>query len=168
MRFATRTFLWTYAVDVAGPVQFTVSGSGTDQNSGSPVSLPSATSNVVTVSTAAFLQAADSDNDHDLGLFQIGAQATDSPAGRTAVGLYHLAWEVASIHELAAGRRTLEALGALVGQSDHGATKSLYGRDPDGNEFEVMWMVPRAQWGEYEHSAPVAPLDIEAEVARHG
>jgi catechol-2,3-dioxygenase len=115
---------------------------------------------------AAFLRAAGSDNHHDLGLFAVGAGAPSPPRG--AVGLYHLAWEVASIHELAAGRRTLEALGALVGQSDHGATKSLYGRDPDGNEFEVMWMVPRAQWGEYEHSAPVAPLDIEAEVARHG
>ena len=115
---------------------------------------------------AAFLRAAGSDNHHDLGLFAVGAGAPSPPRG--AVGLYHLAWEVASIHDLAAGRRTLEALGALVGQSDHGATKSLYGRDPDGNEFEVMWMVPREQWGEYERSAPVAPLDIEAEVARHG
>jgi catechol-2,3-dioxygenase len=115
---------------------------------------------------AAFLRAAGSDNHHDLGLFAVGAGAPSPPPG--AVGLYHLAWEVASIHDLAAGRRTLEALGALAGQSDHGATKSLYGRDPDGNEFEVMWMVPRAQWGEYESSAPVAPLDMEAEVARHG
>ena len=115
---------------------------------------------------AAFLRAAGSDNHHDLGLFAVGPGAPSPPGG--AVGLYHLAWQVASIHDLAAGRNTLEALGALVGQSDHGATKSLYGRDPDGNEFEVMWMLPRAEWGEYEHSAPVAPLDIEAEVARHG
>jgi len=115
---------------------------------------------------AAFLRAAGCDNHHDLGLFAVGAGAPSPPDG--AVGLYHLAWQVASIHDLAAGRSTLEALGALVGQSDHGATKSLYGRDPDGNEFEVMWMLPRAEWGEYEHSAPVAPLDIEAEVARHG
>jgi catechol-2,3-dioxygenase len=121
---------------------------------------------VENVAGAAFLRAAGSDNHHDLGLFGVGAGAPSPPRG--SVGLYHLAWEVASIHELAAGRRTLEALGALTGQSDHGATKSLYGRDPDGNEFEVMWMVPRAQWGEYEHSAPIAPLDIEAEVARYG
>jgi catechol-2,3-dioxygenase len=75
---------------------------------------------------------------------------------------------VPSIQDLAAARETLGELGALVGQSDHGATKSLYGRDPDGNEFEVMWMVPRAEWGEHEHSAPVAPLDLDAELARHG
>jgi catechol-2,3-dioxygenase len=57
-------------------------------------------------------------------------------------------------------------MGALVGESDHGATKSLYAKDPDGNEFEVMWMVPRDQWGEYEHDAPVAPLHLEREIAR--
>src|SRR3954451_24778292 len=49
---------------------------------------------------AAFLQAPGSDNDHDLGLFEIGAQADASPAGRSAVGLYHLAWEVDTLAEL--------------------------------------------------------------------
>jgi catechol-2,3-dioxygenase len=115
---------------------------------------------------AAFLRASGSDNHHDLGLFAVGPDASGPVPG--AVGLYHLAWEVPSIHDLAAARATLEALGALAGQSDHGATKSLYGRDPDGNEFEVMWMVPRAEWGADEHSARVEPLDLEAEVARYG
>jgi catechol-2,3-dioxygenase len=59
-------------------------------------------------------------------------------------------------------------MGALVGESDHGATKSLYGHDPDGNEFEVMWMVPREEWGEMENDATVAPLDLEGELARWG
>ena len=36
---------------------------------------------------AAFLLAPDSTNDHDLGLFQTGAAAADSAAGRGAVGL---------------------------------------------------------------------------------
>src|SRR5262249_12248372 len=40
---------------------------------------------------AAFLQAPASTNDHDIGLFEIGAQAGASGAGRTTVGLYHLA-----------------------------------------------------------------------------
>ena len=42
--------------------------------------------------------------------------------------------------------------GALGGASDHGVSKSLYGRDPDGNEFEIMWRVPREAWGEAEHA----------------
>ena len=49
---------------------------------------------------AAFLQAEASTNDHDLGLFAIGAQAGDSAAGRGTVGLYHLAWEVDTLGEL--------------------------------------------------------------------
>ena len=114
----------------------------------------------------AFLRAAASGNHHDLGLFAMGPGAPSPPAG--SVGLYHLAWEVDTISDLAAVRERLSGMGALTGQSDHGATKSLYGRDPDGNEFEVMWMVPRDQWGDYETSAPVLPLDLEAELARYG
>ena len=36
----------------------------------------------------------------------------------------------------------LPEAGALVGASDHGTTKSLYAKDPDGLEFEVCWVVP--------------------------
>ncbi|MBN9492280.1 VOC family protein [bacterium] len=114
----------------------------------------------------AFLRAADGSNHHDLGLAQVGAQAPRPPRGST--GLYHLAWEVPSITDLAAAQEVLANLGALTGMSDHGATKSLYGADPDGNEFEVMWMVPREEWGEHEHRAIIAPLNMEREVARFG
>ena len=47
-------------------------------------------------------------------------------------------------------------------------SKSLYGADPDGNEFEIMWRVPREAWGEYEQRGAVMPLDLEAEVRRYG
>lgn len=115
---------------------------------------------------AAFLRAAGSTNHHDLGLFALGEQAEGPRRG--AVGLYHLAWQVDTIEDLAAAVPVLERLGALTGASDHGATKSLYGVDPDGNEFEVMWMVPREQWGAHEHDAPVLPLDLSRELARFG
>ena len=114
----------------------------------------------------AFLRAAGSDNHHDLGLMAVGPTAPRPPRGST--GLYHLAWEVPRIDDLAAAAGVLQEAGALTGASDHGATKSLYGQDPDGNEFEVMWMVPRADWGEYENDAPIAPLDIDAELRRYG
>ncbi|HKS91125.1 MAG TPA: VOC family protein [Tepidiformaceae bacterium] len=114
----------------------------------------------------AFLRAAGGENHHDLGLAQVGANAPRPPRGAT--GLYHLAWEVPSIADLAAAQATLANLGALTGMSDHGATKSLYGADPDGNEFEVMWLVPREQWGEDESRAIIAPLNMEREVARFG
>jgi catechol-2,3-dioxygenase len=115
---------------------------------------------------AVFLRAAGTENHHDLGLFSVGRDAPGPTRG--AVGLYHLAWEVPSIHDLAAARGTLERLGALVGASDHGVSKSLYGRDPDGNEFEVMWPVPPEHWAEGEHEATIAPLDLDADLARYG
>ena len=115
---------------------------------------------------AAFLRLPRSGNHHDLGLFGLGA---DQPPRRPGtVGLYHLAWQVDTIEELEEARPTLANLDAFTGESSHGATKSVYGVDPDGNEFEVMWMLPRESWGEYEHSAPVEPLDIAGEVRRWG
>jgi catechol-2,3-dioxygenase len=112
---------------------------------------------------AAFLRLPRSGNHHDLGLFGVGAQPA-RPSG--SLGLYHLAWQVDTIEELEEARLTLATLEALTGESSHGATKSLYGRDPDGNEFEVMWMLPKAHWGEYENTAPVERLDLASEVAR--
>lgn len=114
----------------------------------------------------AFLRAAGSANHHDLGLLEVGKSA-ESP-GRGSVGLYHLAWEVPRIEDLAEMAVVLTELNALTGMSDHGATKSLYGVDPDGIEFEVMWMVPRDEWGEYENRGVVMPLDLQRELARFG
>jgi catechol-2,3-dioxygenase len=116
---------------------------------------------------ASFLQAPASNNDHDLGLFQIGAQAGPSPAGRTTVGLYHLAWEVDTLDELVRLRDVLRTAGALVGASDHGTTKALYCHDPDGLEFEVSWLLP-ADLITPDISVQTRPLDLEAEIARYG
>jgi catechol-2,3-dioxygenase len=62
-------------------------------------------------------------------------------------------------------RDRLQHAGALVGASDHGASKSLYAHDPDGLEFEVMWSVPPEHWGDAEHEGRIEPLDIDAEIA---
>ena len=116
---------------------------------------------------AVFLRAAETDNHHDLGLFSIGADAPSPQPGR--VGLYHLAWQVTTIEDLAATAAKLRELGSLVGASDHGVSKSLYAKDPDGNEFEVMFEVPREAWTpELISGAPTGPLDLPAELARWG
>jgi catechol-2,3-dioxygenase len=116
---------------------------------------------------AVFLQAEGSTNDHDLGLFAVGAAAGDSPAGHGTVGLYHLAWEVDTLGELERVRGRLAEAGALVGASDHGTTKALYARDPDGLEFEVSWLVP-ADHLPVEGGPMTAPLDLDRELARYG
>jgi catechol-2,3-dioxygenase len=115
---------------------------------------------------ACFLRAAGGENHHDLGLFAVGPAAPRPPRGST--GLYHLAWEVPHIEDLALAASVLQEAGALGGASDHGVSKSLYGADPDGNEFEIMWRVPREQWGDLEKNAGIAPLDLEAELRIHG
>ena len=113
---------------------------------------------------AAFLRTDGSTNHHDLGLFGLGPTA--APRQRSQVGLYHLAWQVDTIEDLAGMRATLLDAGHLSGESSHGATLSVYGFDPDGNEFEVMWMLPREAWGEYETKAVVERLDMETELER--
>ena len=106
---------------------------------------------------AAFFRAQGTENHHDLGIFGLGPNAT--PKQRGQVGLYHLAWQVPTIEELAELRQRLVTGGAITGESSHGATLSVYGADPDGNEFELMWMLPRDAWGEYETNAVVERLD---------
>jgi catechol-2,3-dioxygenase len=115
-----------------------------------------------------FMRAPRSDNHHDIAFFSIGAAAGASTAGRSTVGLYHLAWQVATIEDLAAVRERLGAAGALVGASDHGASKSLYAVDPDGLEFEVMYPVPADEWGDEEHDTIIRPLDLDREIERFG
>jgi catechol-2,3-dioxygenase len=99
----------------------------------------------------AFFRSPGSANDHDLGVFEVGAGRA---SGQPEVGLYHLAWEVGTLAELVAMRARLLEAGALVGESDHRVSKSLYAKDPSGIEFEVLWRVPVEDW--------------EAELARDG
>ena len=115
---------------------------------------------------AAFLRAPGSDNDHDLGLFEVaGASLPGSPS----LGLYHLAWEVGTLAELAEARDRLAERGALVDASDHRVSKSLYAKDPSGIEFEVMWRVPAEDWErELRGGEMIAPLDLDGELARWG
>lgn len=125
---------------------------------------------VMAMPGAVFLQASGSSNDHDLGLFSIGDGAGASQAGRKTVGLYHLAWEVDTLTELSRIAGVLRERGSLVGSSDHGSTKALYARDPDGIEFEVSWLVPAALLDEEAVKArsTIKPLDLERELQRYG
>jgi catechol-2,3-dioxygenase len=114
---------------------------------------------------AVFLQAPGSTNDHDLGLFTVGDQP--GPGG---IGLYHLAWEVDTLDELERLSGVLSAHGALVGASDHGTTKSLYAKDPDGIEFEVAWVIPADLLDQValEGRKGIQHLDIAKEKSRFG
>ncbi|MFD9636251.1 VOC family protein [Streptomyces violascens] len=115
---------------------------------------------------AAFLSAEHTLNDHDLGLFSVGPESPGPEQGR--VGLYHLAWEVGTLGELADIAVKINERGALVGSTDHLVSKSLYAKDPDGNEFEIMWRVPRKDWPTATDEARPGALDLEASLKRWG
>jgi len=106
---------------------------------------------------AVFLTIPGSGDDHNLGLFQ---QPGLRPPDEGVARMYHSAWEVAELTDLARARQRLIEARALVGQSDHGVSLSLYAKDPDGLEFELFWTVPGG--------SPVGtrPLDLDAELAR--
>lgn len=119
---------------------------------------------------AVFFRAPGSANDHDLGTFALGDRAGDSTAGRTSVGMYHLAWEVEDLADLKTHAERLAAAGALAGASDHGTTKSLYAHDPDGLEFEVVWIIPAHLLTDDDRArgASIRSLDLDKEIARFG
>lgn len=108
---------------------------------------------------AAFLKIPGTPDDHHLGLFE---QTGVAPPDERVARMYHAAWEVGDLTDLARARRRLREAGALVGESDHGASLSLYARDPDGLELELFWTVPGAE------SIGTRPLDLEGELARRG
>ena len=59
------------------------------------------------------------------------------------VGLYHMAWELADMDELKdAYHVVLDNNVEIAGFGDHGETKGLYIRDPDGIEIELFVAAP--------------------------
>ncbi|MGF1600033.1 MAG: VOC family protein [Acidimicrobiales bacterium] len=116
----------------------------------------------VETENAVFMTSPRSATDHDLGLFRAAAPA----AGERGIGLYHLSWELATLEELAEARERLAAMGALVGENNHGMSRSLYCHDPDGIEFEVMWELPLELYDPDDPSN--VALDLEADMARFG
>ena len=56
-----------------------------------------------------FMRGGASTNHHDIAFFTIGDQAGPSAAGAGTVGLYHVAWEVASLAQLDEMRTALSS-----------------------------------------------------------
>ena len=133
--------------DVLG---FTVTGYGPD------VGLPG----------AAFL--ATGDYHHHIALNTWTSEGGDPPpAGHT--GLHHFALLYSDHRELArAVRRILDHGHPVDGAEDHGATVSVYLRDPDGNGIELYYDRPREEWFDPEgrpivKAEPLDPHDLLVE-----
>jgi catechol 2,3-dioxygenase len=104
--------------------------------------------------------AADGQNHHDLALLRVGQQAAS--AVPTAVGLYHVAIQLADFEAVRAAHALLAERGLLRGAVDHGVSRSLYTADPDGNEIEVYCDAPRSEWeGRIDEVMTVKPLVMD-------
>jgi catechol 2,3-dioxygenase len=99
-------------------------------------------------------------NHHDLALLRVGQQAP-SPVP-TAVGLYHVAIQLADWEAVRAAHALLTERGLLKGAVDHGVSRSLYTADPDGNEIELYRDAPRSEWeGRVDEVMTVKPLVLD-------
>ena len=100
------------------------------------------------------------ENHHDIGLLRVGDSAPSPLPG--AVGLYHVAIQLADWEALKAAHQALSARGLLRGSADHGVSRSLYTADPDGNEIELYCDAPREEWeGRVDEVMTVKPLRLD-------
>jgi hypothetical protein len=74
--------------------------------------------------------------------------------------MYHAAWEVGELTDLARARERLIAARSLVGQSDPGTSLSLYPKDPDGLEFELSKNMGAPKWPRLFSEGGYAPLEL--------
>ena len=82
---------------------------------------------------------------HELALMSVGPDAPGPEGDR--VGLYHFAWEMESFEDLKKMYRELKGKEVPIGGiGDHGISLGVYFFDPDGNEIETFYELPRDQW----------------------
>ena len=77
---------------------------------------------------------------HELALFALPESAADPDPER--VGMYHMAWEMLSFADLEQFHERLLANNTrIAGYSDRACNVMFL--DPDGNELEAFWELPR-------------------------
>jgi len=97
---------------------------------------------------------------HEFLFIEVGD--APSPSRGHRLGLYHIGVKVGdSLDELRAAKTELERAGIPIdGMSDHTVSKSLYLRDPDGNEVELYVDADPETWRDNPAAvlAPIRPL----------
>ena len=91
-----------------------------------------------------FMSAVD-DSSHELALVPVGDDAPGPEDSR--VGLYHFAWQMDSFDDLKMLYADMKSKNVDVrGIGDHGISLGVYFFDPDGNEIEAYYEMPKDEW----------------------
>jgi len=61
----------------------------------------------------------------------------------------------------------LSKAGAMVGATDHGTTRAVYAKDPDGIEFELTWIIPADLLTDADVPT-TKPLNLQRDIERFG
>jgi catechol 2,3-dioxygenase len=101
------------------------------------------------------------DYHHDIAVFQVADDA-ESPQ-HNQVGLAHIALVADSLDTVKAMYRRLKEHDVpIVRTVDHGITRSVYFKDPEGNELEIYCEVPEVHWSKVDTIIKADPIDLEA------
>ena len=91
-----------------------------------------------------FMSAVD-ESSHELALVPVGDDAPGPEDSR--VGLYHFAWQMDSFDDLKMLYADMKSKNVDVrGIGDHGISLGVYFFDPDGNEIEAYYEMPKDEW----------------------
>jgi catechol 2,3-dioxygenase len=96
---------------------------------------------------------------HEIALQQVGANAPGPPG--SAVGLYHVAFEVPDRRAFALAYRALAEAGVGAATVDHRISWAIYFTDPDGNGLEIYWDTREQPSGRRRWEGEALPLPPE-------
>ena len=100
------------------------------------------------------------DYHHDIAVFKVSDNA--SGPEQDQVGLAHVAIVADSFDTVKSMYKRLKAHDVeIVRMVDHGVTKSVYCKDPEGNEVEIYCEVPEKPWNEVETIIVADHIDLD-------
>ena len=105
--------------------------------------------NTFSIANKMHFMSASGDSSHELALVSIGNEA--QRLYLNMVGLSHFAWEMNSIEDLESLYLKLQREHIEISDiGDHGISLGIYFADPDGNQIEVFYELPKEEWPEEE------------------
>ena len=105
--------------------------------------------NTFSIANKMHFMSASGDSSHELALVSIGNEA--QRLNSNMVGLSHFAWEMNSIEDLESLYLKLQREHVeILDIGDHGISLGIYFADPDGNQIEMFYELPKEEWPEGE------------------